>query len=60
MTVSSSAPPYEPDDTIDLKQLALTLIKNWYWILLCVIVAVALATLYLRVTKPVYAVDGLI
>lgn len=60
MTVSSSAPPYEPDDTIDLKELALTLIKNWYWILLCVIVAVALATLYLRVTKPVYAVDGLI
>ena len=60
MTVSRSAPPYEPDDTIDLKQLALTLIKNWYWILLCVIVAVALATLYLRVTKPVYAVDGLI
>lgn len=60
MTVSNTQQHHELDDTIDLKELARTLIKHWYWILLCVIVAVALAVLYLRVTKPVYAVDGLI
>ena len=60
MTVSNTTQHHDLDDTIDLKELARTLLKHWYWILLCVIVAVTLAVLYLRVTKPVYAVDGLI
>lgn len=52
--------PHELEDTIDVKALVQTLIKHWYWIVLCVAVSIAVALLYLRVSKPIYAVDGLI
>jgi tyrosine-protein kinase Etk/Wzc len=51
---------HELEDTIDVKALVKTLIKHWYWIVVCIGISIAAAFLYLRISKPIYAVDGLI
>jgi tyrosine-protein kinase Etk/Wzc len=48
------------DDSIDLKQLFFMLLRQWKIIVACVVLALLLALLYLRVTSPTYAVNGLI
>ena len=48
------------DDSIDLKQLFFMLLRQWKIIIACVLVALLLAFLYLRVTSPTYAVNSLV
>ena len=48
------------EDTIDMGQLLQTAIKNKILISVCILSAVILAVLYLHITRPVYAVDGLV
>ena len=48
------------DDTIDLKELFFSLIAQWKVIVLCVILTLICALLYLRVTSPVYSTDALV
>lgn len=48
------------DDSIDLKQLFFMLLRQWKIIVACVVLALLLALLYLRITSPTYAVNGLI
>lgn len=48
------------DDTIDLKELFFSLIAQWKVIVLCVILSLICALLYLRVTSPVYSTDALV
>lgn len=48
------------DDTIDVGQLLQTVVKNKRLIMICILLAVFVAALYLRMTRPVYSVDGLI
>ena len=48
------------DDSIDLKQLFFMLLRQWKIIIACVVIALALAFLYLRITSPTYAVNSLI
>ncbi len=50
----------DTDDSIDLKQLFFMLLRQWKIIMSCVILALLLAILYLRVTSPTYAVNSLI
>lgn len=47
-------------ETIDLNELFQTVLRNWKLIIACVFVAILLAILYLRITQPVYSVDGLV
>lgn len=48
------------DDTIDLKELFFSLIAQWKVIVLCVILTLICALLYLRVTSPVYSTDAMV
>lgn len=48
------------EDTIDLRELFFSLIAQWKLILLCVLVAIVFALLYLRVTPDTYSVDALV
>lgn len=48
------------DDSIDLKQLFFMLLRQWKIIVACVVLALLLALLYLRITSPTYSVNGLI
>ena len=48
------------DETIDLGELFHTVLKNWKLIVACVFAAILLAILYLRITQPIYSVDGLV
>jgi tyrosine-protein kinase Etk/Wzc len=48
------------DDTIDLKELFLSLVAQWKVIALCVILTLICALLYLRVTSPVYSTDAMV
>lgn len=48
------------EDTIDLKELFFSLIAQWKLIAVCVLLSLICAVLYLRVTPPTYAVDGLV
>ncbi|KHN65895.1 tyrosine protein kinase [Acinetobacter calcoaceticus] len=48
------------EDTIDLKELFFSLIAQWKLIILCVILSVVCALLYLRVTPDTYSVDALV
>ncbi|MBP2546904.1 polysaccharide biosynthesis tyrosine autokinase [Acinetobacter guillouiae] len=48
------------DDTIDLKELFFSLIAQWKVIVLCVILTLICALLYLRVTPPVYSTDAMV
>ncbi|HHP4571186.1 TPA: polysaccharide biosynthesis tyrosine autokinase [Acinetobacter baumannii] len=48
------------EDTIDLKELFFSLIAQWKLIVLCVILSVVCALLYLRVTPDTYSVDALV
>lgn len=47
-------------DTIDLKELFFALITQWKLIVLCIILSLVFALLYLRVTLDVYSVDALV
>ena len=48
------------EDTIDLKELFFSLIAQWKLIILCVLLSVICALLYLRTTPDTYQVDALI
>lgn len=48
------------DDTIDLKELFFSLIAQWKLIMLCIILSLICALLYLRVSSNIYATDALI
>lgn len=48
------------EDTIDLRELVFSLIAQWKLILLCVLLSIVLALLYLRVTPDTYSVDALV
>ncbi len=48
------------EDTIDLRELFFSLIAQWKLILLCVLLAIVFALLYLRVTPDTYSVDALV
>ena len=48
------------EDTIDLKELFFSLIAQWKLIILCVLLSIACALLYLRTTPDTYAVDALV
>ena len=48
------------EDTIDLRELFFSLIAQWKLILLCVLLSIVLALLYLRVTPDTYSVDALV
>ena len=48
------------DDTIDLKELFFSLIAQWKVILLCVILSIICAVIYLRITTPIYSTDALV
>lgn len=48
------------EDTIDLKELFFSLIAQWKLIILCVLLSVVCALLYLRTTPDTYAVDALV
>lgn len=52
--------PALSEDSVDLKKLFLTILHQWKIILTCIILALGLALLYLRVTSPIYVVNGLI
>ena len=48
------------EDTIDLKELFFSLLTQWKLISLCVLLSLACALVYLRVTPNTYAVDALL
>lgn len=48
------------EDTIDLRELVFSLLAQWKLILLCVLLSIVLALLYLRVTPDTYSVDALV
>ncbi|MDO4222803.1 MAG: polysaccharide biosynthesis tyrosine autokinase [Acinetobacter sp.] len=48
------------DDTIDLKELFFSLIAQWKLIILCVILSLIAAFLYLRITPDTYAVNAMV
>ncbi|CAA0274270.1 inner membrane tyrosine autokinase [Acinetobacter baumannii] len=48
------------EDTIDLKELFFSLIAQWKLIVLCIILSLICALLYLRVTPDTYSVDALV
>lgn len=48
------------EDTIDLKELFLSLIAQWKLIALCIILSLICALLYLRVTPDTYSVNALV
>lgn len=48
------------EDTIDLRELFFSLIMQWKLILLCILLSIVLALLYLRVTSDTYSVDALV
>ncbi|SDB94024.1 polysaccharide biosynthesis tyrosine autokinase [Acinetobacter boissieri] len=52
--------PQKPEDTIDLKELFFSLIVQWKVIIICILIALVCAILYLRVTPKVYAVDAMV
>jgi tyrosine-protein kinase Etk/Wzc len=48
------------EDTISLKELFFSLIAQWKLIVLCIILSLIFALLYLRITQPVYSTDALV
>jgi capsular exopolysaccharide synthesis family protein len=46
------------EGTIEAEDLLRALLRNWYWILLCILLSAALATIYLRYTIPIYQASG--
>ena len=48
------------EDTINLKELFFSLIAQWKLIALCIMLSLACALLYLRVTPDTFAVDALV
>lgn len=48
------------DNTIDLKELFFSLIAQWKVIVLCVILSLICALLYLRVTTPTYSTNAML
>lgn len=52
--------PNNTEDTIDLRELFFSLIAQWKLILICVMLGVACAFLYLRITPNTYAVNALV
>lgn len=55
-----TTPNTTTEDTIDLRELFFTLLAQWKFIALCIILGIILALLYLRVTAPSYQVDALV
>lgn len=54
------SPNISTEDTIDLKELFFALIAQWKLIALCIMLSLAFALLYLRVTPDTFAVDALV
>lgn len=50
----------DTEDTIDLKELFFLLIEQWKTIILCILIALVSAFLYLTSTTPIYQTDALI
>lgn len=51
-------PPQSPssENEMDIKKLVLSILRNWYWFALCVIVAMAMAFLFNRYSIPYFNV----
>ncbi len=56
-THPSYPPPY-PDDSLDLKKYFFMILANWYWFVISVFIALGIAWLQNRYTKPVYRVSA--
>jgi len=50
----------DDSDTIDLSEIFRTILNHWKLVVICVFVALFVAILYLRETRSIYSVDGLI
>ncbi|MCF6358889.1 MAG: Wzz/FepE/Etk N-terminal domain-containing protein, partial [Draconibacterium sp.] len=48
------------DDSIDIKKIIFVGLRNWYWFVICSLIAGAIAYLYNRYTIPVYEVKSTI
>lgn len=59
MTVTNQQQVNE-SETIDLGEMFRTLLNNWKLIISCVFIALLFAMLYLRETRFIYSVDGLV
>lgn len=46
------------EDSVDIKELVFSILRNWYWILLCVGLGFFCARMYLRYSAPVYQASG--
>ena len=57
---NNQSPPPQTEPDFDVRALLFAFLRNWYWILLCVLVGLAAARLYLRYTVPVYQAKGTI
>mgnify|MGYP005836135039 CR=1 FL=1 len=59
-TPSSSKKPvnYNTDDSLDLTKYLFLILGNWFWFLISIVVAIGIAWLINRYTKPVYEVKA--
>lgn len=48
------------DDTIDLKELFFSLIAQWKLIIICILLSLLCAFLYLKITPKIYSVDAMV
>jgi capsular exopolysaccharide synthesis family protein len=51
-------PPVDPrgaeEETLDIKALVFSVLRKWYWIALCAVVALVLGRVYLRYAEPIF------
>ncbi|MGH1433692.1 MAG: Wzz/FepE/Etk N-terminal domain-containing protein, partial [Lewinella sp.] len=46
------------ESSIDLREILLSILRNWYWVALCLVLAFIGARLYLRYAVPIYRASG--
>src|SRR5690554_4155109 len=48
------------DDSIDLKKIIFNFLRNWYWFVITVMIALSVALLYNKYATPVYEINSTI
>lgn len=48
------------NDSIDLKEIFFSILNQWKLVMLCVVISLIIAVLYLRVTPPIYSTNALV
>ncbi|WP_040331434.1 polysaccharide biosynthesis tyrosine autokinase [Acinetobacter rudis] len=48
------------NDNIDLKELFFSVLNQWKLVMLCIVISLIIAILYLRVTLPIYSTNALV